>query len=78
MISRSLTFLFSRPSSEELAAEHVIREHRTGRVLSEILHDPYITDRCSSAEIKRLLDHPEIVRAVAEDTRDERGRDRDA
>jgi hypothetical protein len=74
---RPLTFLFSRRQSEELAAEHVIREHHIGRVLSDILHDPYITDRCGSAEIRRLLDHPEIVRAVAEDVRHERGREHD-
>lgn len=54
--------------SEELAAEHVIREHHRGRTLADILADPYITNRCSPAEIARLLDHPEIIRAVGEDT----------
>jgi hypothetical protein len=74
VVTRSFTFLFSPPAGEELAAEHVIREHRAGRVLCDILRDPYVTDRCSSAEIARLLDHPEIVRAVGEDVRHERGR----
>ena len=73
MIPSAFMFVFSRPRSEELAAEHVIQEHHLGRVFSDILHDPYITDRCSSAEIRRLLDHPEIVRAVGDDIRRERG-----
>jgi hypothetical protein len=67
VIPKSLQFLFSRPQSEELAAEHVIREHRRGRNLDDILKDDYITSRCSSEQIARLLDRPEVVQAVGDD-----------
>ena len=67
MIPKSLLFLFSPRQGEELAAEHVIREHHRGRALDEILEDSYIENRCSKRQIARLLDRPEIVHAVGED-----------
>jgi hypothetical protein len=63
-----LASLVARPQCEELAAEHIVREHHRGRALSEILKDPYLTNRCSEEQIRRLLDRPEITRAVREDT----------
>ena len=60
-------FFLSRPQSEELAAEHVIREHHRGRALGEILADPYLAKHCSGEQIRRLLDRPEIVHAVRND-----------
>lgn len=67
MVPKSLTFLFPRTQAEELAAEHVIREHHRGRPLDEILQDGYVTSRCSKEQIRGLLDRPEIVHAVGED-----------
>jgi hypothetical protein len=52
---------------EELAAEHLIREHHRGRALAEILDDDYITRRCTETQIARLLDRPDVVRAVGVD-----------
>ena len=60
-------FLTSRPRKEELVAEYVIREHHRGRSLEEIFKDAYVTNRCSPEQIRRLLDHPEIVHAVGDD-----------
>ncbi|HWB22579.1 MAG TPA: hypothetical protein VG652_06800 [Gaiellaceae bacterium] len=67
MIPKSLLFLFSSTRDEELAAGHVIREHHRGRALEEILQDPYVQNRCDEEQIGRLLDRPEIMRAVWED-----------
>jgi hypothetical protein len=67
VISKALLFLFYRPQGEELAAEHVIREHHGGRALNEILQDRYLTNRCTKRQIARLLDRPEIVHTVGED-----------
>jgi hypothetical protein len=61
-------FLFTRSQKEDLVAEHVIREHHRGRPLEQILDDAYVTNRLSAQQINRLLDRPEIVRAVGEDT----------
>ena len=48
-------------------AEYVIREHRRGRPLREILDDNYVTNRCSPEQISRLLDRPEVIHALGDD-----------
>jgi hypothetical protein len=58
----------TRPQHEELAAEHLIREHHCGRAMREILTDPSVANRCSEEQIAGLLDRREIVRAAAEAT----------
>jgi hypothetical protein len=58
------SFLFARSSKEERVAAYVIREHERGRPLSDILADPYVRNRCTEQEVARLLDRPELVRAL--------------
>ena len=61
--------LFQRSSGEERVAQYVIREHDRGRPLAEILEDRYVQNRLPSPEQRaRLLDRPEILRAVGSDT----------
>ena len=60
--------LFARSSGEDRVASYVIREHQRGRTLAEILDDPYVKNRCSAEQTRRLLDRPEIIRAIGEDT----------
>ena len=48
-------------------AQYVIREHREGRALADILDDPYVRNRCTPQEIARLLDRPELIHAIGED-----------
>jgi hypothetical protein len=60
--------LFAGSSREDQLAAYVIREHKTGRSLDEILADPYLRNRASAVEIRRLLERPDIVRAVGEHT----------
>lgn len=67
MPSDPLTALAPDTQAEELAAEHIIREHHPGRSLAEILTDEAVTRRCSETQIARLLDRPEVIRAVGED-----------
>jgi len=61
------SFLFARSSQEERVAAYVIREHERGRALAEILEDPYVRNRCTPQEIERLLDRPELIRALGDD-----------
>jgi hypothetical protein len=61
------SFLFTRSSQEDRVAAYVIREHERGRALAEILEDPYVRNRCSPQEIERLLDRPELIRALGDD-----------
>lgn len=48
-------------------AAYVIREHRAGRPLQEILEDPYLKNRATDEQRLRLLDRPDVIRAVGED-----------
>ena len=65
-------FLFTRSKKEEIVAEYVIREHHRGRSLDRDPRGPYVTNRCSPEQVRRLLDRPDIVHAVGEDTRRQR------
>ena len=61
------SFLFTHSSQEDRVAAYLIREHERGRSLSEILEDPYVKNRCTPAEVERLLDRPELIRALGDD-----------
>jgi hypothetical protein len=62
------SFLFQRSTAEERVAQYVVREHERGRALAEILEDKYVVNRLQSpAQRARLLDRPEILRAVGSD-----------
>jgi hypothetical protein len=60
--------MFARSSREDQLAAYVIREHHAGRKLDEILADPYIRNRASELERRRLLERPDIIKAVGENT----------
>jgi hypothetical protein len=63
------SFLFARSRGEERLVEYVIREHGRGRTLKEILDDPFVQNRTTAEQRARLMDHPEVVRAVGADMR---------
>jgi hypothetical protein len=62
------SFLFERSSQEGRLAAYVIREHDRGRTLDEILNDRYILNRTSPQQLRRLLENPDLVRAIGNDT----------
>ena len=61
------TFLFTRHTAEDRIIAYVLREHQRGRSLAEILDDPYVRNRCTPQERERILDRPEVIRAVGDD-----------
>jgi hypothetical protein len=67
-ISGVFSFLGTRSQSEERIAQYVIREHRRGRPLDQIVADPYVTNRCTNEQVQRLLERPEVIHAIGEDT----------
>jgi hypothetical protein len=69
------SFLFARTSREERVAAYVIREHGLGRSLDDILGDRYIQNRLTPLEQHRLLDRPELIRALGDDMIAEARRD---
>ena len=61
------SFLFTRSSHEDRVAAYLIREHERGRSLTDILEDSYVRNRCTPEEQARLLDRPELIRALGDD-----------
>lgn len=61
------SFLGARSTQEERVAVYVIREHDRGRSLDDILDDPYVRNRCSPRETARLLERPDVIRAIGDD-----------
>lgn len=67
LLRSPFSFLFARSSHEERVATYILREHDRGRDLSEILDDPYVRNRCTPQETARLLERPELIRAIGHD-----------
>lgn len=47
--------------------EYVVRQTAAGRPLSEVLEDPYVTNRLNAVERRALLEEPEIIETASED-----------
>jgi hypothetical protein len=65
---RLFSFLFQRSSADDRVAAYLIREHDRGRNLSEILEDRYVQNRLTPEGRQRLLDRPEVIKAIGNDT----------
>ncbi len=63
----AFSFLSSRNRNEERMAQYVLREHHRGRTLAEIHDAPYVRNRCTPAQVERLLDRPELMHAIGAD-----------
>ena len=55
-------------SKEETLAAYIVREHRLGRSIEDIVDDPYLKNRTTDEQRLRLLERPEVIRAIGEDT----------
>ena len=55
-------------SKDDMLAGYIIREHKQGRTIEEILDDPYLRNRASDDDRARLLERPDVIRSVGEDT----------
>ncbi len=62
------SFFGTRSSTEERLAAYVIREHERGRSLQEIMEDRYVLNRATPQQRARILDRPEVIRALGEET----------
>lgn len=64
-------FLFAGSRVEDRVTTYVLREHHRGRTLDDVLADPYVRNRLSERQVSRLLERPELVRALGHDPTDE-------
>jgi len=60
--------LFSGSSREDQLAAYVIREHGAGRTVEDIMDDPYLKNRSTPEQRRRLLESPDVIRAITEHT----------
>jgi len=68
LLRSPFSFLFARSSAEDRVAAYVIREHGRGRGLAEILEDRYVQNRLTPQQRMRLLDRPELIQALGDET----------
>ena len=68
LLRSPFSFLFTRSSAEDRVAAYVLREHARGRLLGEILEDRYVQNRLTVQQQSRLLDRPEMIHALGDDT----------
>ena len=61
-------FLFVRSRREEYLSRYVLREYARGRSLQDVLKDPYVRNRSTPEERRRLLERPDMVAAIGEQT----------
>jgi len=61
-------FLFVSSRREQYLTQYVLREYARGRSLRDVLEDPYVRNRSTPEERARLLDRPELVAAIGEQT----------
>jgi hypothetical protein len=71
ILQNPFSFLFARSTQEDRVAEYIMREHDRGRSLVEILEDPYVRNRCSPRETARILERPDVIKAIGDDVAEE-------
>jgi len=67
LLRSPFSFLFTSSGAEDRVASYVIREHGRGRSLEDILQDPYVRNRLSETQRRRLLDRSDVIHAVGND-----------
>ena len=59
------SFLFARSRTEEAVVAYLLREHGTGRHVDDILEDPYVKNRMTPEQQRRMLERPDVIHALA-------------
>jgi hypothetical protein len=52
---------------EDQLVRFILAETHRGRDLREVLDDPYVKNRADPTTLRRLMDHPELVKGVGGD-----------
>ena len=68
VLRNPFSFLFARSSNEERVAAYVIREHERGRSLDGDPRGSLRAQPALAAAAGRLLDRPDVIRAIGQDT----------
>jgi len=60
------SFLFARSRMEQAVVGYLLREHGAGRRVDEILEDPYVRNRLTPEQQRRMLERADVIRALTE------------
>jgi hypothetical protein len=60
------SFLFARSAREDAVVAYVLREHGAGRRVDDILQDPYVQNRLTDEQQKRMLSRADVIHALRE------------
>lgn len=60
------SFLFAKSRTEEAVIAYLLREHGAGRHVDDILEDPYVQNRLSAEQQRRMLARPDVIHALTE------------
>ena len=66
-------FLGRRPFREERLRSYIVREHRAGRPVFEILTDPYVSRCGSESFFWKVLEDPRTIEALERNVREALG-----
>ena len=58
------SFLFAKSRTEEAVIAYLLREHGAGRRVDQILEDPYVRNRLSETQQRRMLARPDVIHAL--------------
>jgi hypothetical protein len=53
--------------AEERVLHYIVRELHQGRNINAILNDPYVRNRVNEAQLDKVLDNSEVMKAVKEE-----------
>jgi hypothetical protein len=65
-VQNPFSFLFAKSRTEEAVIAYLLREHGAGRRVDEILQDPYVQNRLSDEQQKRMLARADVIHALNE------------
>jgi hypothetical protein len=60
------SFLFAKTSAEEVVVAYLLREHGAGRRVDEILQDPFVQNRLTDEQQKRMLARADVIHALGQ------------
>ncbi|MGH3000830.1 MAG: hypothetical protein ACRDNM_16175 [Gaiellaceae bacterium] len=64
-LQNPFSFLFAKSRTEEAVIAYLLREHGAGRRVDEILEDPYVQNRLTPEQQRRMLARPDVIHALS-------------
>jgi len=63
-LQNPFSFLFAKSRTEDVVIAYLLREHGAGRHVDDILQDPYVQNRLSTEQQKRMLSRADVIQAL--------------